>query len=201
MDKRVLIICRGIQGSGKSTWAKQWCHEDPEHRVRFNNDDIRNMLGDYWVPNREKLVTEAKANMITFALIKGYDVVVDNMNLNPKEDEWIRTLCANIEKDKGIHVDIEYKDFWTPVEECIRRDAMRPNPIGEKVIRQTWRRYKDFIIHEGIMAAPWMLIGMIVGLVALFTCPVLMAECFCLALFFITIDRYYEIKDEKNGNR
>lgn len=35
------------------------------------------MLGDYWVPNREKLVTEAKANMITFALIKGYDVVVD----------------------------------------------------------------------------------------------------------------------------
>lgn len=51
------------------------------------------------------------------------------------------------------------------------------------------------------MAAPWMLIGMIVGLVALFTCPVLMAECFCLALFCITIDRYYEIKDEKNGNR
>lgn len=49
------------------------------------------------------------------------------------------------------------------------------------------------------MAAPWML--MIVGLVALFTCPVLMAECFCLALLFITIDRYYEIKDEKNGNR
>lgn len=150
METKKLIICRGIQGSGKSTWAKQWCHEDPEHRVRFNNDDIRNMLGDYWVPNREKLVTEAKANMITFALIKGYDVVVDNMNLNPKEDEWIRTLCANIEKDKGIHVDIEYKDFWTPVEECIRRDAMRPNPIGEKVIRQTWRRYRDFIIREDI---------------------------------------------------
>lgn len=39
------------------------------------------------------------------------------------------------------------------VDECIRRDAMRPNPIGEKVIRQTWKRYKDFIIHEEIMAA------------------------------------------------
>lgn len=47
METRKIIICRGIQGSGKSTWAKQWCHEDPEHRVRFNNDDIRNMLGDY----------------------------------------------------------------------------------------------------------------------------------------------------------
>lgn len=54
METRQLIICRGIQGSGKPTWAKQWCHEDPEHRIRFNNDDIRNMLGDYWVPNREK---------------------------------------------------------------------------------------------------------------------------------------------------
>lgn len=152
METRKIIICRGIQGSGKSTWAKQWCHEDPEHRVRFNNDDIRNMLGDYWVPSRENLVTEAKANMITFALITGYDVVVDNMNLNPKEDAWIRTLCENVEKDTGVHVNIEYKDFWTPVEECIRRDAARPNPIGEKVIKDTWRRYRNFIIHEDIMA-------------------------------------------------
>lgn len=150
MKERKLIICRGIQGSGKSTWAKQWCHEDPEHRVRFNNDDVRNMLGDYWVPSREKLVAEAKANMITFALITGYDVVVDNMNLNPKEDTWIRTLCTNIEKDKGIHIDIEYKDFFIPVEECIRRDAMRPNPIGEKVIKDTWRRYRTFIIQQSI---------------------------------------------------
>ena len=150
MKERKLIICRGIQGSGKSTWAKQWCHESPEHRVRFNNDDIRNMLGDYWVPSREKLVTEAKANMITFALIKGYDVVVDNMNLNPKEDAWIRTLCENIEKDTGIHVNIEYKDFWTPVEECILRDAARPNPIGEKIIKETWRRYRNFIISSDI---------------------------------------------------
>lgn len=51
-----IILCRGIQGLGKTTWAKQWVLEDPEHRVRFNNDDIRNMLGKYWVPSREHLV-------------------------------------------------------------------------------------------------------------------------------------------------
>lgn len=67
METRQLIICRGIQGSGKSTWAKQWCHEDPEHRIRFNNDDIRNMLGDYWVPNREWTTT----------LIKDFDGEID----------------------------------------------------------------------------------------------------------------------------
>ena len=144
METKKIILTRGIQGSGKTSFAKQWCHEDPEHRVRFNNDDIRNMLGKYWVPSREKLVTEAKANMITFALIKGYDVVVDNMNLNPKEDAWIRTLCENIEKDTGIHVNIEYKDFKTPLDVCIERDSKRENPIGVGVITATYNRYKDF---------------------------------------------------------
>lgn len=42
-----IIICRGIPASGKSTWAKQWVLEDPEHRIRINQDDIRNMLGKY----------------------------------------------------------------------------------------------------------------------------------------------------------
>lgn len=155
MDKRVLIICRGIQGSGKSTWAKQWCHEDPEHRVRFNNDDVRNMLGDYWVPDREKVVTATYNTVLAYSMEKGYNIVVDNMNLNPK-------TCAELEKmvkdfNENYTYDwkyeVEYKDFFIPVDECIRRDAMRPNPIGEKVIRQTWKRYKDFIIHEEIMAA------------------------------------------------
>ena len=39
-----LILCQGIQGSGKSTYAKKWVAEDPEHRVRLNYDDLRNML-------------------------------------------------------------------------------------------------------------------------------------------------------------
>lgn len=32
-----IILCRGIQGSGKTTWAKQWVLEDPEHRVRYKS--------------------------------------------------------------------------------------------------------------------------------------------------------------------
>ena len=128
METRQLIICRGIQGSGKSTWAKQWCHEDPEHRIRFNNDDIRNMLGDYWVPNREKVVTATYNTVLAYSMQKGYN---ENYTYDWKYE-------------------VEYKDFFIPVDECIRRDAMRPNPIGEKVIKATWRRYRDFIIREDI---------------------------------------------------
>lgn len=43
-----IILTVGIPASGKSTWAKQWVLEDPEHRIRFNQDDIRNMFGKYW---------------------------------------------------------------------------------------------------------------------------------------------------------
>lgn len=152
METRVLIICRGIQGSGKTSFAKQWCHEDPEHRVRFNNDDVRNMLGDYWVPSRENVVTATYNTVLAYSMEKGYNIVVDNMNLNPK-------TCAELEKmvkdfNENYTYDwkyeIEYKDFWTPVEECIRRDAARPNPIGEKVIKETWRRYRNFIISSDI---------------------------------------------------
>ena len=141
-----LILTRGIQGSGKTTWARQWVEEDPENRVRINNDDIRNMLGKYWVTSRENLVSSIKKNMAEEAINRGYDIVVDNMNLNPKEILFWKDMVkmANMDPD-GYQYEIEFKDFFIPLEECIRRDAMRHNPIGEKVIRETWKRYKHFI--------------------------------------------------------
>lgn len=55
--KRKIIIYRGTRSSGKTDWTKQWVLEDPEHRVRFSSDDIRNMLGKYQAPEREVLVS------------------------------------------------------------------------------------------------------------------------------------------------
>lgn len=148
MEKKKLILTRGIQGSGKSTWARKWVEEDPEHRIRINNDDMRNMLGKYWVPSREELITHSKNLLAIHAMMSGYDIVIDNMNLNPKEVKfWQDIVKQNNEVDsisKYLY-EIEFKDFFIPLEECIRRDAMRSNPIGEKVIRDTWRRYKHFI--------------------------------------------------------
>ena len=156
-----IILCRGIQGSGKTTWAKQWVLEDPEHRVRFNNDDIRNMLGKYWVPSREKLVLDLKKQFIMSSVMAGYDIVIDNMNLNPKEVEFYKTYIEkhNIimqffneldeETKLGFKDDSKYelkfKDLFTPLQECIERDSKRPNPIGEEVIKKTYEKYKDIL--------------------------------------------------------
>lgn len=139
-----IILCRGIQGSGKSTWAKQWVLEDPEHRVRFNNDDIRNMLGKYWVPSRERIVTEIKKDFMINAMELGYDIVIDNMNLNSNEVTYYKDLAASTSRLISPYV-VEFKDFFIPLEVCIERDSKRENPIGEEVIRATYERYKHII--------------------------------------------------------
>ena len=148
-----LIICRGIQGSGKSTWARAWAMEDPTHRVRFNWDDMRNMMGNYWVPERENtgIMKTLRASFLGDMMQKGWDIVIDNMNLNPKDWEFYEGIVKTHNQTfPGKQYEIEYMDFFTPVEECIRRDAMRPNPIGEVVIRATWKRYRHFIICKEI---------------------------------------------------
>lgn len=139
-----LIICRGIPASGKTFWAKQWVLEDPEHRVRFNNDDIRNMLGKYWVPSREPMVAAMKDSFVEEAILLRLDMVVDNTNLNNKEIEYWKNW-ANLH-----NYDLEYKDFFdTPLSVCIERDKTRDPQVSEKVIRNFYNNYKDIYSLNG----------------------------------------------------
>lgn len=147
-----IILCREIQGSGKTTWAKQWALEDPEHRVRFNNDDIRNMLGKYWVPSREDLVKSLRSAFLLNSMSYGFDIVIDNMNLNPKELEYYNVVLNGWNNPKWAIPDVvrpkyslEFKDFFILLQKCIERDSKRPNPIGEEVIRKTYEKYKDIL--------------------------------------------------------
>ena len=146
-----IILTRGIPGSGKSSWAKQFVAEDKEHRIRLNWDDMRNMMGPYWVPSREfvnKKMLWTAINTIAYDSETWYIVVIDNMNLNPKGYEeyyhWLKYYNETIEQYNKV-CELEFKDFFTPVEECIRRDSLRTNPIGEKTIKDIWNKYKHFI--------------------------------------------------------
>ena len=140
-----LIICRGLPASGKSTWAKQWVLEDPEHRIRVNQDDIRLMLGKYWVPSREPLVQHIQEEALIEALTKGYDIVIDNTNLNKKVLDGFDRLIKTF-KD----YEIEYKDFFdTPLSVCIERDKNRDLQVTEKVIRSFYNNYKDIYPLNG----------------------------------------------------
>ena len=151
-EKRTILVLRGLQGSGKSSFAKQWVNEDPEHRVRFNCDDIRNMLGKYWVPDRESLIDSMYWNFLEQATASGYNIVIDNMNLNEKYLDEVNKFIeeTNFWLEQSLadfRYEIEIKDFFhIPLQTCIDRDAQRENPIGEKVIRNTYNKYKDKIV-------------------------------------------------------
>lgn len=140
-----IIICQGIQGSGKSTWARKWAQEDPSHRVRWNNDDMRLLMGQYWVPSRESLLSKIRALFMNTTMDYGFDIVIDDMNLNPHTTEYYEVL---VQAYNATHEDkyvIEYRLFNTPLDVCIERDAKRKNPIGAKVLTDTYTKYEKLI--------------------------------------------------------
>ena len=139
-----IIICRGLPASGKTTWAKEWVMRDPEHRIRVNQDDIRFMLGKYWVPAREPIVITIQQEAILAAMNFGVDIVIDNTNLNKKV---VDTYIKVAEKFKYT---VECKDFFNiSLEECIRRNAIRNDSlpkdrqIADTVIVDMYERYKN----------------------------------------------------------
>jgi predicted kinase len=130
-----LIITVGLPASGKSTFAKAWVLEDPTKRIRVNRDDIRRMLGPYWVPSREDLVTAIEVQCIIKAIHNKFSVIVDATNF---KDYKIKNLSLT------LGIDPEIKDFTNiSLEECIARDAFRDKEeqVGEEVIRNMYNKY------------------------------------------------------------
>lgn len=74
-----------------------------------------------------------------------YDIVIDNMNLNPKELSWLKYLVESHEN--ANEYEIEVVDFKTPLNVCLERDSKRTEPIGAEVINRTYEKYKWF--YEG----------------------------------------------------
>lgn len=134
-DTPLLLVLQGIPASGKSTFAKQWVEDDFETRVIVNRDSIRRMLGPYWIPSREHLVSYIEMDAVEAAIENGYDVCIDATNLNPKTikkwesvAEWFETY-------------IEFKEFKISLEEAIERDKNREFPVGENVITNFYNKY------------------------------------------------------------
>lgn len=141
-----IILTRGIPASGKSTWAKQEVLKDPEHSVRINRDDLRNMSGKYWVPVREDYIISCRNQLLNIAVYMGFNtIIIDDMNLNPRDIDYIAMVVDNFNKalEGNNQYKIEFKDFTNvPLNICIERDSKRENPLGEKVIRGIFNKYQ-----------------------------------------------------------
>jgi predicted kinase len=136
-----LILCRGIQGSGKTTYAKRYCIEH-KNTIRINRDDIRKMFSQKWSAELEDIVKTVEYNAMVSALCSGKDVIIDDVsNLS---SDTIKNIMSYIHV-MNFNVNVIMKDFFIPLEECILRDSLRSSPIGETIIKNTYKKYKDII--------------------------------------------------------
>ena len=147
MNHKIIVLI-GLPGSGKTTFAKEWIKENPENRIRFNRDDIRNMMGKYWLPKRESVINDVFVSFMESSMSNGYDIIIDNMNLNPNALKEIEEMVENFNnwENNLLSYEIEIKSFTDiSVDECVKRDSERENPVGEKTIRSIYEKYKNVI--------------------------------------------------------
>lgn len=141
MEKVKVYVLRGLMGSGKTTWCKKFLTENQNFKCS-NRDSIRHCISNYtFNDENEKLVTVICQDMIRTIIKEGYNLILDETNLNDKtmtkNIEFIKSVCKENEKE----ADIEIKDFEISLQEAIRRDKERDFSVGEDVIRKAYKNY------------------------------------------------------------
>jgi len=97
--------------------------------------------GGVWSKHNEEEVLGVRDILIENFLRRGFNVIVDDTNLDPKHAKRIKEMIGEMNEEL-FNVDIEEKFFDVPVYECIERDKLRGNKmVGEKVIIDMWKKY------------------------------------------------------------
>ena len=131
-----ILLLKGLPASGKSTYAKELV--DTKGYKRVNKDDIRAMIDNSkWSKTNEKDVLAVRDAIMRHYLARGYSVVVDDTNLNPAHALTMAQMA------EGFGCGYSEKFFDTPLAECIRRDMLRPESVGKKVIRRMYEGIKE----------------------------------------------------------
>jgi len=151
-----VIMLKGLPGSGKTTWAKQFIEE---HRLkgniyrRVNRDELR--LMNYYTKfdkHDERYCTHLRDAIILETLRNGDNLIIDETNLKQRHEYRYRELINKFIIEKQLSNNGDYsilfdvKSFMSvPVEECIKHDLGRPNPVGEGVIN---KMYNECVIQN-----------------------------------------------------
>ena len=134
-----IIFLKGLPASGKTTWAVNYCKNNPNF-VRLNKDDLRLKFAylnkdDKWNEDFENKILNLQREKGTFLLKSGKSIIIDDTNFSKKHEEfWVK-------KSEELGVLFEIKDFNVPVDVCISRDKLREKSIGEDVIKNMYNKY------------------------------------------------------------
>lgn len=139
-----MIIMEGLPASGKSTKAQEFVSMG--NTIRVNKDLLRTMLHfDKFTGINEGRTRDAARALAGAYLLDGLNVVIDDTNLN----DGTRQSWVDLAKTLGAKIQHERVD--TPVEECLRRDALREKRVGAHVIIQMALQYRDYLKGEKVV--------------------------------------------------
>ncbi len=148
-NKLTMLLTRGISGSGKSYWTKQFLQDNPNFR-EVNRDEIRiSLFGqeNMWKGD-EKKVTIVQEGLIKSLLGIGHSLVISDTNLNNKIVNRLIQLAASYEAK------VEWKDFTdVSLNLCLERDAKRKFPVGADVIK---RQYYKYVMKNEFYREPYL---------------------------------------------
>ena len=117
----------GLPASGKSTAAQEIVEQG--NWVRLNRDLLRTMLHfEKFSGRNEGITVDCEKALARTLLTLGHNVVIDDCNLNPKNEEMWSTIA------KECGASFEHKHIDTHWEECVYRDKNRDKPVGKHVI-------------------------------------------------------------------
>lgn len=135
-------MLRGLPGSGKSTWARQQVAEKPGQFKRICKDELRAMLDDSRHSKaNEAFVLRTRDHLIAEAIRDGKSAIVDDTNLEPRHEERLREIARELRSELGKPIRVVIQDVDTPLDECLRRNARRANPVPGKAIREMHRKW------------------------------------------------------------
>lgn len=159
---KTVLFLSGLPASGKTTSAVFKLENDytsyhgdilkAEKWIRINKDDLRRMMFRKWDSEKESLTLSARDYILRTSLMRGYNVIVDDTNLNSNHYKKVKAICENVGD-----VRLEHFHYNSGVDECIERDKNRSESVGEKVIVDMYNRYlKDgnFKLHEVVEIPP-----------------------------------------------
>jgi predicted kinase len=124
-----VIILRGLPASGKTTWARQYIENKPWCK-RVCKDDLRQMFGyGEYSAVKEKFICKMEDKLVHELLEDGNCVIVDDTNIGERHIRRIKSLCCTWWRNQIWHIPVNIVDIDTPLEECLRRNALRETPI------------------------------------------------------------------------
>lgn len=149
-----IILTKGLPASGKTTFAKELMLKEPNKWKRVNKDELRLMLDcGKWSKDNEKFILLIRDTIITFSMLQGFNIIIDDTNLAPKHEAKIREMInlhnTSLLPERPEQYELEIKDFTNvPLEECLSRDRKRPNAVGDKVILTMYKQFLKPIIPQ-----------------------------------------------------